>query len=108
MQARIRLRSLPPIRLLVDNSVLAHAVTHETAWISTGQSLWGGVHPVETGYSARVRVHALDDQTETYRNICYLPGIAHLAKLGLIELCRSTELNAETDHQPIGRFRGYG
>ncbi len=107
-EARRRLKKMPRIRLLVDNSVLAHAVTHETATISTGVELWGGVVPFDTGYSARIPVHLVDDATETYKNICFIPGIAYLARKGLIDLCQSAELRAETYYQPVGRFKGYG
>jgi hypothetical protein len=53
-------------------------------------------------------VHDLDDGTDAYRSICFLPGIAYLARKGHIDLCQSAELRAETDYQPLGRFRGYG
>lgn len=96
-----------PISVLIDNSVLGHGITHETAWISTGTANWGS-HEVETGYAARIAVHAVDTNTEVYENIKFLPGIAHLARKGMISLWTSAELLEETYRQPIGRFRGYG
>lgn len=107
-QARRRLPRSPSVRILVDNTVRASAVTHETAWISTGTSMWGGVHPVETGYSARVPVYSPDNTSEAYRNVCYLAGIGYLATKGFVELCTSAELDDERMRQPGGRFTGYG
>lgn len=106
-RARQRLRKDGPIAVLVDNTVLDHSVTHETAWISTGVKKWGP-HDVQTGYQARIAVHPADSTSEEYRNIQFLPGIAHLARRGFILLKTSAELNDEQFRQPVGRFRGYG
>jgi hypothetical protein len=88
-----------PVRVLVDVSVLYHAVTHKTSWVSLG--------PV-AGYLARIPVHHHATQSREYENIKCLAGIAHLAKIGAIELLTSAELLDEQFNQPIGRFRGYG
>lgn len=54
-RARSRLGSTGKVRILVENTVLYHAVTHETGWVSTGaKSL--GPHVRETGYAARMPV----------------------------------------------------
>ena len=102
-----RLKQSGPITILVDNTVLAHAVTHETAWISTGVQKWG-THDIDTGHAARIPVHSPDDQSEAYQNIRYLPGIASLAREHLILVKASAELAAERLRHPIGRFSGYG
>lgn len=107
-QARRRLSENQPLGVLVDNTVLGLAVTHETAWISTGVSLWGGKVPVETGYSARIPVYSANNLSENYEHVTYLAGIAHLAKLGRLRLCTSAELRDERWRQPGGRFTGYG
>lgn len=104
--ARRRLKHKKPMRILVDNTVIAHAVTHETAWISTGTSNWGA-HEIETGYSARIPVRHNDGSRE-YQNIQYLAGIAHLARRGYLSLMISGELSTEQWWQPMGRFQGYG
>ena len=39
-QASKKLAAAGVKRVLVDNTVLAHAVTHETAWVSTGKARW--------------------------------------------------------------------
>ena len=101
------LRKTGPITILIDNSALGHGVTHETAWINTGKSWWGGKVPLDTGYSARIVVHAPDSSDRIYREVTYLVGIAELAKRGHIKLVTSAELAAESWRQPIGRFRGY-
>lgn len=94
-------RAIPlnaPLRILIDNTVRGLAITHESAWITT-----------ETGgYMARINVHPRDSEGRAYRNACCLPGVAHLARLGHLELLTSAELKDETFRQPMGRFTGYG
>ncbi len=107
LQSRAYLKKTGVLRILVDNSVLGHAITHETAWISTGTKKWGS-HDIETGYAARIPVHSAESNLRLYNEIRYLPGIALLAKRDLIELYTSAELRAEVFRQPIGRFSGYG
>lgn len=107
MKARVRLKPDSPIGLLVDNTVLYHAVTHETGWVSTGASHWGP-DKIDTGYSARIPVHPADSKSREYANICFLPGIAHLARNEDVALYSSAELKDEQFRQPSGRYRGYG
>ncbi len=102
-----RLRAANVQRLLIDNTVLAHSVTHETAWVDTGKAHWGDFE-IDTGYAARVPVHDDLDDTEAARSVRYLPGIANLARRGYITLATSHELQDERWTQPAGRFRGYG
>ncbi|QND46975.1 hypothetical protein HB780_14655 [Rhizobium lusitanum] len=91
----------------MDNSLLGHSITHETGWISTGPKKWGGID-IETGYAARVCVHEPDDASEVYRNTTFMPGLASLAKRGLLDCYTSAELEQERFRQPTGRFQGYG
>lgn len=93
-------------RILVDNTVIAHAVTHETQWIDKSAT-WGGKHKLEAGYLARVPVHRDDDRSIAYRSILFLPGIASLARRGYLKLVISDELRDEQFTQPIGRYKGY-
>lgn len=95
-------------RILTDNTVLGHGVTHETGWIDTGVKLWGGRIPIETGLSARIPVHSETDDSDAARSVRYLPAIASLAKQGAISLFTSPELQDEQWSQPGGRFLGYG
>ena len=106
-EAARKLRKSGPITVLIDNSTIAHGVTHETAWISTGTKMWGNI-PFESGYSARIPVHSHTNDSNNYREITYLIGLAHLARLGLIKLVRSKELHAESIRHPSGMFAGYG
>ena len=106
LRAQLSLKQSSPIKVLVDNNVFAHGVTHETTWIATGMSeMFPGQ---ELGYAARIPIHAENDESDDYEDIQYLAGIAHLARLGFVRLMTSTELFAEKDLQPIGRYRGYG
>lgn len=105
--ARKKLAVEPPLGILVDNSVLGNAVTHETTWIATGPKMWGP-REIETGYMARVPVHTDQNDSEIYRNVTYLSGIAHLGKTGRLRLCTSAELRDEKWRKPTGMFSGYG
>jgi hypothetical protein len=96
-----------PKRVLVDNTVLAHAITHESAWVSTGTSKWGP-HDIETGYSARVPVRDRDSRSRESDDICYLTGLAHLARQGRVSLLTSAALWEERVRHPAGRYSGYG
>ena len=100
------LEDAAPLRVLIDNSVIANAVTHETKWITTGVVEWGGQDRV-TGHMARVPVHSIKNGGYLYRQVVYLPGIAALAAKGLISLYQSAELRSERDRHPIGLYRGY-
>lgn len=57
-------------RLLVDNTVLAHGVTHETAWGDTGKKPWVNLE-VDTGYTARIPVHAEHDSSDAVRSVLH-------------------------------------
>jgi hypothetical protein len=114
--ALVHLATLParfgPLRseakaLLVDNTVLSHAITHETAWVSTGTSKWGR-HDIETGYSARIPVRDRESLSRENQDIRYLTGLAHLARLGRVQLLTSGELWEERFRQPAGRYAGHG
>lgn len=93
--------------LLIDNTVLGHGVTHETAWIDTGKGTWGNAD-VNTGYMARIPVYSDDDDCEAARSVRYLPGIINLVRRKIISLAQSKELKDEQLTQPVGRFKGYG
>jgi len=107
LRARFVLRRNAPLRVLVDNSVLGHGVTHETGWISTGTGMWGNIE-VPTGYMAQIPVHAPQNDGRLYNEVRYLASIAHMGRTGHLKLCSSAELDAERFRQPIGRFIGYG
>lgn len=106
--AVVELSEISPVRLLLDSTIHAHAITHESAWIDTGTKLWGGAHPVKTGYAARIPVHSADNPSAEYQDICRLTVIAGLARKGLFELHTSSELIAERERQPASRFRATG
>ena len=107
MRAKAWVHANGGLRILLDNTILYHAVTHETGWVSTGTSRWGP-HEIDTGYAARIPVHPADLDSREYKNICFLPGLAHLSRLGLATLFTSAELQDEQFRQPSGRYRGYG
>ncbi|KZB58477.1 hypothetical protein [Thalassospira sp. MCCC 1A02491] len=94
-------------RILIDNSVIGYGITHETAWVSTGEKLWGGVVSVDTGYAARIPVYSDDDSNSIAKSVKYLPPIIDLAKSSTIKLYRSLDLLAESLNHPQGRYRGY-
>lgn len=105
--AQIKLSRQRVKSLLIDNTVLFHAVTHETAWVATGDKLWGEI-PIEKGCLARIPVHSKGCQSREYNSIKYLPAIISLARRRKVQLCLSSELKDEQFTQPVGRFNGYG
>jgi len=106
-EASRRLKATNVRRILIDNTVLAHSVTHETSWVDTGKAHWGDIE-IDTGYAARIPVHDDRDVREAAKSVRYLPGIANLARRGVIVLATSHEIQDEQWTQPSGRFRGYG
>jgi len=92
---------------LIDSTVHAHSVTHETAWVNTGKALWGDIE-IDTGYAARIPVHDDHDDSDAARSVRYLPGIVSLARRGHLMLATSSELRSEQWSHPPGRFQGYG
>lgn len=104
VRARPKLDPEAPLGILVDSNILHHAVTHETEWISTGQSLWGGVHSLDTGYAARMPVHNRRTQKAEYADIKYLPGLVRLFRTKHLKLWSSIELKAEQSQHPGARF----
>lgn len=106
-RARARLATSGPLKILIDVTVLQHAVTHETKWVSTGPKMWGP-HKIDTGYAARVPVHASNPDSREHRHVRHLPGIAYLCRIGCLRPFTSAELEDEKARQPIGRYRGYG
>lgn len=87
-----------PLSILVDNTILDIAVTHEGKWVKHSRG----------GYVARVPVYGRGNTSYRHRQASYLTGIAHLTRLGLIRLHQSAELREEQFRQPTGRYRGYG
>jgi len=65
--AQRRLDRTTPLGVLVDNTVLYHAVTHETGWVSTGTKDFGD-HKRGMGYAARVPVYPEESGSREYRN----------------------------------------
>ncbi|TCQ82006.1 hypothetical protein EDF68_101389 [Ochrobactrum sp. BH3] len=94
-------------KILIDNSVLGYAITHETGWINTGKVKWGGEIDIDTGYAARIPVYDDNDLSPTYQSVQYIPAIAGLARKKIIQLFDSSELADERLTQPGGRFSGY-
>jgi hypothetical protein len=105
--ARRTLTKSGPLRLLLDSQIHSHAITHEATWIESEEKIRGGARPIQAGF-ARVAVHAADDDSDEYRDICYLTGICYLAKRRHIHLSTSRELMAERDKQPPRRFKPVG
>ena len=106
-QARLSFKTGQQLPILIDSSILGHAVIHETGWISTGRKQWGHID-VDTGYMARIPVHAPDNDSRIYNEVRFLAPIAHLHRKSNVKLVTSAELLAEQFRQPMGRFNGYG
>ena len=106
-RARSKLARSGPITVLIDNSVLGHGSTHETIEVMQKINWPPGGEPGEVPKIYRAPIDITKEYGElVYESIRYLPGIAHLARLGFLILRTSNELLSEQNHQPIGRFRG--
>ncbi|MCO5163614.1 MAG: hypothetical protein M9939_21000 [Mesorhizobium sp.] len=102
LPGKIQLSGKPPIRVLVDNSVLRHGISHTNEWISTGTKLWGEI-PEDTGYLARVPVDYNEHNSGIYEiEVPYFAPLAHLASCGRMQMFTSVELQYERWRQ-----RGY-
>jgi hypothetical protein len=84
--------------ILVDNTVLDLAVTHEGKWIQHSRG----------GYVARVPVYGRKNVSERHKHASYLTSLTYLARFGIIRFFQSAELEEEKFRQPAGRYRGYG
>lgn len=107
---KLKLRRARPLRVLIDNSVLRHGLTHTNDWISTGTKLWGGVIPFDAGYRARVPRTYPESHAEIYeKEIPFFAPLARLGKEGYICFCTSRHLQVERMRQPgFDRFQfGY-
>ena len=106
-RARKRLAGSDSLKLLVDNSVFGHGRTHETISVTQRVNWPPGCEPSEVPVIFRAPI---DFKTRYKKEFCdnlrYLPGIANLARIGLIDLMTSFELLSERNHHPMGRFSG--
>lgn len=102
--AHRQLDTANPLGILVDSNILHHAVTHETRWISTGETLWGGKHPIDNGYLARIPVHSRETPKAEYGDIQHLPGLVRLFRTKHLMLWSSIELKVEQSQHPNARF----
>lgn len=106
--ARQELSIERPLKILVDNTVLAAGRVFSTAWFSTGTQRWGQYHEFDSGYLAPYPTHSPETHGRVYDHVSYLPGIIYLAERGYIELLTSFEMQQEQMHQPAGRYRVRG
>ncbi len=106
-RARRNLIGRAPLRLLVDNSVLAHGRIFSSYWFDTRPAQWG-LQAINTGHTGPNLTYSPEADQRICSQLRYLPGIAYLAKRDLISLLTSFELKNEQMHQPAGRFSEYG
>ena len=105
-RARNLLKNSGPIIVLIDNSVLGHGRTHESVFLKekvnwiTGEDTY-----LDVLHRAPIDIKQKYGET-VFENVQYLPGIVHLAQLGLLELKTSSELLSERQHHPTYRFLG--
>ena len=107
-RARSRLAVSGPITVLIDNSVLGYGRTHKTVTYMQKINWPPGSEPGEVSITDQDLIDITTDiESEDIRkNIKYVPGIAHLSRLGFLTLRTSKELLSEQNHQPMGRFQG--
>ena len=107
LQSRCFLKSSEPIKVLIDNSVLGHGRTHEMLAYLEKVNRPPGSEPSEVPITHRTSINIKEKHgVEVHESVRYLPGIAHLTRLGFIQLQTSCELLSAQNHQPIGRYEG--
>lgn len=105
-RAREALAGGAPIQVLVDNTVFAFAIAYQAQRVRTKKAIYIARVPVMGKPDPKVK--KTESETRDYDDACYLTGIAHLARVGLIRLWSSGELDIEQWSQPVRRFRGDG
>ncbi len=106
-RTRGRLAHSDPVKLLIDNSVLAHAITHETVGVTQAVNWPPERASSEVIVTRRVPVDIRRKYgKKVYNSVQYLPAISHLSRCGVFQLFTSSELHVEQEHQPIGRYKG--
>lgn len=106
-QASKQLDGNAPIRVLIDNSVLAHGRIFSSYWFDTGPKKWGAF-TAGAGYADPGLTYSPESDPRVFEQTRFLPAISHLAKQGRLELLTSFELRNEQVFQPAGRFSMYG
>ena len=106
-EARKKYDGQEPLKILVDNTVLGLAITHETRWVTTSIQELNG-HRFYPGYAARVPVYGRKNKTREFHEAQCIATLSELKRVGVVELYISGELADERFRQPIGRYRGYG
>ena len=105
-EARRLLTGSARISVLIDNSTLRYARTHETVSIKQQLNWPPGSQPSEVSVLCRAPKIFGAEHRDINENIPYLPGIAYLARIGMLKLMTSRELKSEQNHHPIGAIRG--
>ena len=105
-RARNLLKNSGPIMVLIDNSVLGYGRTHESVFLKEKINwITGEDTCIDVLHRAPIDIKQKYGET-VFENVQYLPGIVHLAQLGLLELKTSFELFSERNHHPTYRFLG--
>ena len=106
-QARRWLTDSDRISVLIDNSTLRYARTHETVSITQLVNWPPGSEPTEVRIPYRAQRVFKEEHQGINENIPYLPGIAYLARIGMLKLMTSRELKSEQNHHPVGAVQGH-
>ena len=106
-EARRWLTRFGQISVLIDNSTLRYARTHETVSVKQPLNWPPGSQPSEIFVLCRAPKIFGPEHRNINENIPYLPGIAYLARIGTLKLMTSRELKSEQNHHPIGAVQGH-
>ena len=98
----------PRVKILVDASTLILGVTHVSRWVDTGQKLWGGKIPVNTGFLGRFAKTRRLDERFLINEQSHLPAVAELARDRQISLCTTgaIQLEVQRGNASEGLMRG--
>jgi hypothetical protein len=96
------------MNVLLDSSVRHHAVALKGEWVETGEQLWGGKIPVQTGYLQTIEDGFPVRETRGGDQTRYIASIASKKEELGLKLHTTDALIFETLNKPIGQQFGSG
>lgn len=95
------------VSVLVDNSVMNHAVAIKHKRIATGTVLWGGVVPDETYTTVSVRAGHQIRKSKGGEQTLFIVSLARAFMASQHVACQTDALKLERFHVPVSRYTGF-
>ncbi len=95
------------MHVLLDSSVRHHAVALKGEWVETGEQLWGGKIPIQTGYLQTIEDGIPVRETRGGDQTRYIASIASKKEELGLKFHTTDALIFETINKPIGQQFGF-